>query len=79
VSPNPFRRTTMVCFGSGTSRSLEVRDATGRRVRGLWLTESGSAVWDGRDTDGRRLPAGAYFIEARVGVQRRVVQVLLTR
>jgi hypothetical protein len=79
VTPNPFRRTTLVSYRHGTSGSLQIRDATGRRVRELRLSESGTAVWDGRDQAGRRLPAGAYFIEARVGVQRRVVQVLLTR
>jgi hypothetical protein len=80
VTPNPFRRTAMVCLGYGTSRGdLQIRDATGRCVRDLRLSESGNSIWDGRDQDGRRLPAGAYFIEARVGVQRSVVQVLLTR
>jgi hypothetical protein len=80
VTPNPFRRTAMVCLRHGTSwGDLQIRDATGRRVRDLRLSESGTALWDGRDQDGRRLPAGAYFIEARVGAQRRAVQVLLTR
>lgn len=80
VSPNPFRRTTTVCLGDWTaSRLLQIRDATGRRVRDLRLSESGNAIWDGRDQAGRRLPAGAYFIEARTGAGRQVVQVLLTR
>jgi hypothetical protein len=79
VSPDPFRRSTTICFGGGMpSCRLQVRDATGRRVRDLRLSASGSAVWDGRDQAGRRLPAGAYFIEARVGTGRQVVQVLLT-
>jgi hypothetical protein len=80
VTPNPFRRTTTVCFKHGTPQCLlEVRDVTGRRMRELRLPESGTAVWDGHDQDGRRLPAGAYFIEARTGTERRVVQVLMAR
>jgi flagellar hook assembly protein FlgD len=43
------------------------------------LPAARSAVWDGRDRSGRRLPAGAYFIEARTGADRRVVQVLMAR
>lgn len=80
ATPNPFRHTTTVCLKDWTSRCLlQIRDATGRRVRDLRLSESGNAVWDGRDQDGRRLPAGAYFIEARVGAARRVARVLMAR
>jgi hypothetical protein len=79
VIPNPFRRTAMVFLRHGSTRSLQVRDATGRRVRELRLSEAGSAVWDGRDQSGRRLPAGAYFVEAQAGDGRTVVQVLMTR
>jgi hypothetical protein len=79
VIPNPFRRTAMVFLRHGSTRSLQVRDATGRRVRELRPSESGSAVWDGRDQDGRRLPAGAYFVEARMGSECRVAGVLMVR
>jgi hypothetical protein len=80
VTPNPFRRTITVCLKRGTSSDeLQIRDATGRRVRDVRLSASGSAIWDGRDQKGRRLPAGAYFIEARIGAGRQVVQVLLAR
>lgn len=81
ASPNPFSRVTMLCLeGWVPSQSvLQVRDIAGRSVRELRLSEAGSAAWDGRGRDGRRLPAGAYFIEARAGTERRVVQVLMTR
>ncbi len=80
VSPNPFRRTTMVSFEQGTaSRVLQIRDVTGRRVRDIRLPESGTAVWDGRDQAGRLLPAGAYFIEVRTGDASRVARVLIVR
>ena len=80
VSPNPFQHTTTVWLKDCAAGCLlQVRDATGRRVRDLRLSESGNAIWDGRDQDGRRLPAGAYFIEARVGVARQVARVLIAR
>jgi len=81
VSPNPFSRATVVCLkGLMPPRStLQILDVTGRRVRELCLPDVGAATWDGRDQNGRRLPAGAYFIEARTGTARQVVQVLLTR
>ncbi len=80
VSPNPFRRTTTVCLTDWTAgRFLQIRDVTGRRVCDLRLSEFGNAVWDGRDQDGRRLPAGAYFIEARAGTGLRVARVLIAR
>ena len=81
ASPNPFSRATVLCLkGWAPSQSvLQVRDVAGRCVRELRLSEASSAVWDGRGQDGRRLPAGAYFIEARAGTERRVVQVLMTR
>ena len=78
VSPNPFRRITLLSLGKGASCGLlQIRDATGRCVRDLRPSGSGTAVWDGRDQSGRRLPAGAYLIEARTGAGRRVVQVIL--
>jgi hypothetical protein len=51
-----------------------VRDALGRTVRALW---SGMVscpalplTWDGRDDDGRAVPAGLYLVDARVGSER---------
>jgi hypothetical protein len=80
ASPNPFRRTTTVSLGHGTSRGLlQIRDATGRRVRELRLSESGTAAWDGRDQDGRRLPAGTYFVEVRAGAGRQAARVVMAR
>jgi hypothetical protein len=92
VTPNPFRRAVTIVSRGGSSQTLKIRDITGRCVRelrpmGLALlsAEENSActqtqaVWDGRDQNGRRLPAGAYFIEARTDNGRQVVHVLLTR
>jgi hypothetical protein len=78
VWPNPFRLSTRIRYGvGGAAPRLSVYDAAGRMVRQLPAVRS--TVWDGRDQGGRRLPAGAYFIEARVGTERRVARVLMAR
>ena len=50
---------------------LAVYDLRGRRVfvlRSGNRTEGSHFVeWDARDTDGRRLPAGVYFLQLRQG------------
>jgi hypothetical protein len=81
VSPNPFSRRAVLRVKGSTplQSSLVVRDVTGRRVCNLQLVRAGEAVWDGRDQSGRRLPAGAYFIEAQAVSGRTAVQVLMTR
>ncbi len=51
--------------------SVEVFDVAGRRVRTLAAVElvdqARSLTWDGRDADGRTMPAGVYLIRARSG------------
>lgn len=71
MSPNPS--TGWARLGMALSREATLRvglfDATGRQVAepfggeqnyrpGCWTLQ-----WDGRDTDGRRLPPGCYFIQ----------------
>jgi hypothetical protein len=78
VWPNPFRSLAQIrCGGSGGLPRLSVYDVTGRLVRRLPAARI--AAWDGRDDHGRRLPAGAYFIEARTQSERRLAKVLLAR
>ena len=63
--------------GAGPT-SLEVLDATGRRVRkfapGTPAAAEASAVWDLRDAGGRACPSGVYFIVLRRGALRSVVR-----
>jgi hypothetical protein len=54
VSPNPFYMRTTV---TGPVSDLSVYAATGRLVRALGQTME----WDGFDSDGHRVPRGAYF------------------
>ncbi len=71
--PNPSAGATQVRFAlasAGRAR-LEVRDLAGRLVRTL-ADQSLSAglhtvSWDGADAQGRRVPAGAYWIRLDAG------------
>jgi len=62
--PNPFRqRTTIQLRGEATDGWIRIFDASGRLRRTLRAparAASTDVVWDGRDTNGRRLPAGVY-------------------
>ncbi|MBN2537817.1 hypothetical protein JXB37_06025, partial [candidate division WOR-3 bacterium] len=66
AGPSPFSRVCRVTGVSG-ARSLEIVDAAGRVVRRLAVA-GGGAEWDGRDGQGRELPAGVYL--ARAGATR---------
>jgi hypothetical protein len=78
-NPNPFRSTTSVSFQLPVpaSVSLRVYDAAGRPVRTLadGSRNAGyySAVWDGTDDSGVRLPSGIYFygLTARAEADRK--------
>ncbi len=65
--PNPFNPSTTLTFSlsrSGQAR-LVVLDAAGRHVAtladGHFEAGEHSAVWNGRDTDGRPMPSGIYL------------------
>ena len=69
VYPNPFARELRVSYqlASAGRVSLAVYDALGRVVCGLvdGVSESGyyTVNWSGRDDQGRRVPAGVYFVK----------------
>lgn len=73
VGPNPFNGTAVIACrlppGAGTV-TLDVCDARGRRVR-RWILEPGTGrqavSWDGRDDEGRHVPAGAYLLRLGCG------------
>lgn len=82
--PNPLRHDRLTIeFDLPATRTVSawVVDLAGRRVRPLTLERSftpgrQSIVWDGRDAQGARLPAGVYFVHVRAGDQsdtRRIV------
>jgi hypothetical protein len=65
--PNPFSHSTQIRFvlPSNSAASLDIYDASGRRVRhlldGVVPAGTGPVIWDGRDDTGRPLPQGLYF------------------
>ena len=73
VSPNPASTSTTVRLTlTGTEEvSIDILTANGRRVTSLVSAESlrGSPefVWNGRDTLGRTVPAGVYYVRVLVG------------
>ena len=81
--PNPFNQTTSIPYSLAARGSVElaILDLLGRRVRtlsrGPQKLGSHSAVWDGRDDDGRAVGAGLYFYrlqtEERVQTRRMVL------
>ena len=66
--PNPFNPNTTIPFTLEESARVRIAvyDVAGRRVRDLLDDRRGAgahlARWDGRDTQGRRVPSGAYFV-----------------
>ncbi|MFN8177356.1 MAG: PQQ-dependent sugar dehydrogenase [bacterium] len=79
-SPNPFRARTQfdLRLDAGADVRVTVHDAAGRLVRsvfqGAGVPGARSLEWDGRDSAGRPVPAGVYFVRAvsagRMATQR---------
>jgi len=66
-APNPFQSNTTIRYSSAVAGPVEfaVYDARGALVRRMVETGNqsgeGRFEWDGRSTDGRRVPGGVYF------------------
>ena len=75
ADPNPFRRRTLISCGPAArpGTAADIYDALGRKVRTLVFT-AGSAAWDGRDDDDRRVAPGVYVV--RVNNHRTAVTVV---
>jgi hypothetical protein len=83
IAPNPSRGDVTMRFGlPGSGRaSVDVFDASGRRVRSLARGELAAgehlARWDGRDATGGLCPAGIYFVRMQTAgfrAERRLVR-----
>lgn len=62
--PNPSRDAVHFSLPAGhglDAAGLSIYDSAGRLVRELSVAGAASTTWDGRDRQGRRLPAGTYF------------------
>ena len=62
----------------GSTGTVGVFDHRGRRVRDLGVIH-GEGYWDGRDRQGRRVPAGVYFLRARQGAWTGSTRVVILR
>jgi hypothetical protein len=64
--------------GVGGRQTIQIYDVTGRRLRALEVGGGvgGKANWDGRDAEGRSVPAGLYYarlLSGSIHVQTRLV------
>ncbi|MGQ9701019.1 MAG: C25 family cysteine peptidase [bacterium] len=89
ILPNPFKNHLVIKFqipdvnGQMNSRSqfyLKIYDASGRLVKSFNLAPphpASSIVWSGDDDQGRRLPAGVYFVQLEAGDFKEVKKAVL--
>lgn len=82
---NPFRDATTLRLALGSAASVEaaVYDLAGRRVRGLFTSDSFSGAqaiqWDGRNESGERVASGTYFVRAMTATNEVQAKVTLLR
>ncbi len=82
VEPNPtFGRVNLVSEdGVAGLVEVDIVDLQGRLVQHVgpaWLGPHGRLGWDGRDSQGARLPAGLYLVQLRRGGQVQNARVIL--
>jgi len=84
-APNPFGRNTTIgyCVPRPQHARLDVYSATGRKV--ICLVDSnvargwGQVVWNGQDTQGKRVACGTYFCRLTSADGIRIVRMTLLR
>jgi hypothetical protein len=83
--PNPFRDRVSLQISLDPEASLEPRiyDASGRLVRSFGPLQPGTGFvlvdWKGRDSQGRQVPAGSYFLTVRRGEEEFSLKIVRTR
>jgi hypothetical protein len=84
VHPNPFNSGVEVAFTLAKAEAVEITvyDVLGRRVVTFLRETKGvgkhSVVWNGKDTSGRSLASGVYFVRLKAGsvvIQKKLVLV----
>ena len=87
-APNPFNPSTTISFeipdGDEPVRVLlAVYDLRGRLVNTLMDEDLGggaySLVWDGKDSAGRKIASGVYFLRLRAGAESMVRKMILLK
>ncbi len=85
ASPNPFNPATRIAFVLPASGQavLGIHDAQGRRLSTLVDAQlpagPHAATWNGRDEDGRLVPAGVYFVHLESAGRRLTRKVMLVK
>jgi hypothetical protein len=83
--PNPFnpRATILWEVARETPALIRIYDVTGRMVRALFNGRAAAgphaSVFDGRDTGGKALPSGIYFVRMETPGVRQIRQVTLLK
>ncbi len=83
VGPNPVRDWTRITFTIPGAEPISLRlvDATGRELRSFGINGAPAGerewIWDGRDRDGRSVPAGLYFCALTADRETRIVKILV--
>ena len=80
AAPNPFRATTTIAYGRDLEETrVTIHDLAGRLVRAFEGPRGGATVWDARDGNGRRVPAGVYFVSVASADETRQTKVTVLR
>lgn len=85
AAPNPFNpQTTVALYLKGaTTGDLKIYDIRGRLVTVLYtgplVQGANSFTWNGRDSAGRGVASGAYWVQARTSDQSLTIKVMLLR
>jgi hypothetical protein len=83
--PNPFRQSLRIVCNLAQPGAVQIRvfDLAGREVRtlldGYCLAGRSELDWEGRNADGRMLPAGVYTVQLRSGGATRAMKAVLVR
>lgn len=82
VEPNPAHgrvqfRSEDDHAGLVTAEVLDLQGRVRHRMAPVWMGARGGFVWDGRDLDGGRLPAGLYLVRIRRGGSEQTHRVTL--
>jgi len=83
--PNPFNPSTTLSFSisEAASTSLDIYNLKGQRVKVLCQANlpagKHSYVWDGKDTAGKAVASGVYFLRLRSGGQSRTAKMILMK
>ena len=79
VTPNPFRNTIKIGIrlsvqnpGGAEGLAMKIYNAAGRMVRDLSSIASRTSIiiWDGKDTEGQKVPAGVYLLKVALRAGR---------